>query len=92
MTTGQTGKSRRTPKTPLVTTKARSNSPVAPAIKVSKSRKARPVVAEGVWREMVATAAYYRAQARGFRHGSPEQDWLAAEAELEQQLGKIIKT
>ena len=41
---------------------------------------------------MVATAAYYRAQARGFQHGSPEQDWLAAEAELKQQLGEIVKT
>ncbi|MBI3528699.1 MAG: DUF2934 domain-containing protein [Betaproteobacteria bacterium] len=92
MTTAQTGKSRTTRKTPPVTTTTRSNSPVAPAVKVSKARKSRPVIAEDVWREMVATAAYYRAQARGFQHGSPEQDWLAAEADLKQQLGEIVKT
>lgn len=38
------------------------------------------------WRDMVATAAYYRAQARGFQAGSPEQDWLAAEDELKLRL------
>lgn len=34
------------------------------------------------WHEMVATAAYYRAQARGFVNGSAEEDWYEAEAEL----------
>lgn len=92
MTTAQTGKSRTTRKTPPVTRTARSNSPGAPAATVSKTKKSRRVVAEDVWREMVATAAYYRAQARGFQHGSPEQDWLAAEAELKQQLGEIVKS
>ncbi len=38
------------------------------------------------WREMVATAAYYRAQSRGFDEGSPEDDWYEAEAELRAQL------
>lgn len=92
MTTAQTGKSRTIRKTPPVTTTARSKSPVAPAVKVSKAKKSRSVVAEDVWREMVATAAYYRAQARGFQQGSPEQDWLTAETELKQQLGEIVKT
>ncbi len=32
---------------------------------------------------MIATAAYYRMQRRGFSGGSPEQDWLEAEAELD---------
>ena len=92
MTTPKTGKSRTTRKTPPVATKARNKSPVAPTAKVSKAKKSRPVVAKDVWREMVATAAYYRAQARGFQHGSPEQDWLAAEADLKQQLSEIVKT
>jgi hypothetical protein len=35
---------------------------------------------------MVATAAYYRAQARGFEGGTPELDWYEAEEELEEQL------
>ena len=38
------------------------------------------------WQEEVATAAYYRAEARGFRGGSPEQDWLDAEAELLERI------
>lgn len=38
------------------------------------------------WQEMVAAAAYYRAEARGFRGSSPEQDWLEAEAELLERL------
>ena len=92
MTTTQIGKSRTTRKTPPIATTARSNAPAAPAAKVSKATKSRPVIAADVWREMVATAAYYRAQARGFQHGSPEQDWLAAEAELKEQLGNITKT
>ena len=35
---------------------------------------------------MVATAAYYRAQSRGFEGGSPEEDWYEAEACLREQL------
>jgi len=38
------------------------------------------------WQEMVAAAAYYRAEARGFYGGSPDQDWLDAEAELLERL------
>jgi len=38
------------------------------------------------WQEMVAAAAYYRAEARGFYGGSPEQDWLDAEAELLERI------
>ncbi|HZP92229.1 MAG TPA: DUF2934 domain-containing protein [Burkholderiales bacterium] len=38
------------------------------------------------WHEMVAEAAYYRAEARGFEAGSPEDDWYEAEAELREQL------
>jgi hypothetical protein len=33
-------------------------------------------------RRMIAEAAYYRAQRRGFTNGSPETDWLEAEAEI----------
>ncbi len=35
---------------------------------------------------LIAEAAYYRAQARGFAAGSEEQDWLAAEAEVNAKL------
>ncbi len=94
MPTVQTGKSRTTRKTPPVTMTAGKKAPAAPvpAAKVPKAKKTSPVIAGGIWREMVATAAYYRAQARGFQQGSPEQDWLAAETELKRQLGKNGKT
>jgi DUF2934 family protein len=35
---------------------------------------------------MVEEAAYYRAERRGFQGGSPEEDWLAAEAEIDTAL------
>jgi hypothetical protein len=34
---------------------------------------------------MIAEAAYYRAQRRGFR-GDPIRDWTEAEAEIDAQL------
>ena len=34
-------------------------------------------------RAMIAEAAYARAERRGFRDGSPEQDWLQAEIEID---------
>jgi hypothetical protein len=32
--------------------------------------------------QRIATAAYYKAEARGFEPGHEVEDWLAAEAEL----------
>jgi len=37
-------------------------------------------------REMVAEAAYYRAQRRGFEPGHALEDWLQAEIEVERTL------
>jgi hypothetical protein len=37
---------------------------------------------------MVAEAAYYKAEKRGFRAGNPEKDWVEAEAEVESSLAK----
>lgn len=36
---------------------------------------------------MIAEAAYYHAEHRGFQEGDPRQDWLMAEAEINQMLG-----
>ena len=36
--------------------------------------------------QMIAEAAYYRAQQRGFRGGDPLQDWIEAEAEVATRL------
>jgi len=35
---------------------------------------------------LIAEAAYYRAQARGFGDGDMLEDWLAAEREVDQRL------
>jgi Protein of unknown function (DUF2934) len=35
---------------------------------------------------LIAKAAYYRAQRRGFRPGHELDDWLAAETEVDRQL------
>ena len=37
---------------------------------------------------MIAIAAYYRAEKRGFIGGDPAQDWVHAEAEVERLIGK----
>ncbi|MCP5424549.1 MAG: DUF2934 domain-containing protein [Gammaproteobacteria bacterium] len=38
---------------------------------------------------MIAEAAYYLAEARGFQGGSPVQDWLDAEATIDRQYFQI---
>ena len=40
-------------------------------------------------RRMIAEAAYYRAERRGFVGGDPIEDWLTAEAELEGRLNRV---
>lgn len=35
---------------------------------------------------LIAEAAYYRAQARGFAPGQETEDWLQAEAEIDRKL------
>jgi hypothetical protein len=57
----------------------------------AQRRTTRKRTSEGVpsseWHAMVAQAAYFRAEQRGFVGGSPEEDWYAAEAELRARLG-----
>jgi hypothetical protein len=36
--------------------------------------------------QMIATAAYYRAEFRAFQDGDPVADWLEAEAEIDRAL------
>ena len=79
MASTQSGKSRGS---------VRKAPPAAPKVTTPRARKAitrkpaGPAIGSMEWQQMVATAAYYRAEARGFVGGSPERDWLEAEAEL----------
>ena len=50
--------------------------------------QSRPApVSEEARRCMIATVAYYCAERRGFAAGGELEDWLAAEAEVNRQLG-----
>jgi hypothetical protein len=52
----------------------------------SRAALARPSATER--EEMVRTAAYYRAERRGFSPGYEWDDWLAAEAEVSAVTGR----
>lgn len=52
----------------------------------NEAKKVQRIVSAEERRRMIAEAAYYRAQARGFRGGDPRDDWSAAEAEIDRTL------
>jgi len=61
------------------------------AMPPSKARAKRaavepPTVSMDTRRAMIAEAAYLRAERRGFAPGGEEEDWLAAEAEVDRLL------
>jgi hypothetical protein len=78
----------------------RTESPQPAAEKAAPRRRAEPVkpaaptaaasprltVSEEARRAMIAEAAYLRAERRGFATGNEEEDWLAAEAEVDALL------
>jgi hypothetical protein len=47
-------------------------------------------VSSGQRRQMIAEAAYFRAEQRGF-NGDPVEDWMAAEAEVDARLDELSK-
>ena len=61
---------------------------VAPKAKKISVKSTKTMVDSQEWQAMVATAAYFRAQARGFIGGSAEQDWTEAEAEVAAKFAK----
>ena len=58
----------------------------APAKEPKPAAIARPAVTPDMRRGMIAKAAYLRAERRGFVSGHEDEDWLAAEAEVDQLL------
>jgi DUF2934 family protein len=72
------------PTTPTPRVRAKSTTP-----RVQKKAVQEPVqvaVSEDVRRGMIAEAAYLRAERRGFAAGREDEDWLAAEAEVDALL------
>jgi hypothetical protein len=64
--------------------------PAAPALRPAAgspvaSTSSRTSISPEQRRLMIAEAAYYRAQRRGF-HGDPVRDWTEAEAEIDARL------
>jgi len=56
--------------------------------KPQPAKKASPSPEE-LWKQ-IAEAAYYRAKARDFAPGGEVQDWIEAEAEVRNRLGRSI--
>lgn len=68
------------PRTPTSSASARS-------LEVKANDSARSITAEERYK-LIAEAAYYRAEKRGFQGGDPDQDWIQAEKEIEAKLSK----
>jgi len=54
--------------------------------KTAKTATTPVAVSQDVRRAMIAEAAYLRAERRGFAPGGEEEDWLAAETEVDALL------
>lgn len=72
--------------------KAAAAAPHKPTAKSAPNRTARvdtqSRVTQEERRKMIAEAAYLRAERRGFMGGDPTEDWLSAEAEIDQILSR----
>ena len=62
------------------------HAPVAAGSKHGKTEDPRIEFTDEEWRDMVATGAYYRAEARGFEGDAADEDWYVAEAELRERF------
>jgi hypothetical protein len=62
-----------------------ATSRVKPAAKANSDPGVKPVTEESR-RAMIAQAAYFHAERRGFAPGNETQDWLRAEAEIDALL------
>ena len=78
--TPRTTKSTTTKKPPRTTTTASARKPRSASGATDVSPDAR--------RQMIAEAAYLRAEQRGFSTGDPLDDWLAAEREVDLLLAE----
>ena len=66
--------------------RAGAKSPTPRVRKMAAKAPARVTISEDVRRGMIAEGAYLRAERRGFAPGHEEEDWIAAEAEVDALL------
>jgi hypothetical protein len=75
---------------PTVTTKKRAPRKAAPGKvagqKATAASGPASFVGPGQRAALIAKAAYYRAEKRGFAPGHETEDWLAAESEVDEKL------
>lgn len=74
------------PQPPAEKAPARRPAPAATPAPGTAGASTRITVSEEARRAMIAQAAYLRAERRGFAPGNEEEDWLAAEAEVDALL------
>ncbi len=70
---------------PAASEAARKTAPGIIAERTLETTRSEIVEPERKW-QMIAEAAYYRAEQRGFAPGGELQDWLEAEAQMEAWL------
>ena len=92
MAKGRTSGSPRTPApSPTESSTARASgsaSRKAPAVRAPSAERSPIKVSADTRRAMIAEAAYLRAERRGFVAGHEEEDWLAAEKEVDALLSE----
>jgi len=65
--------------------------PDSPMTSSQSSEKSSKLVVTAEQRsQMIRELAYLKAELRGFSDGSPEQDWLAAELEIDNRLAQSV--
>ena len=69
--------------------KSHGNSPTFATQQQTQQAQAAPVVGPKDRYHSIAEAAYLRAQHRGFLPGCELQDWLEAEAEVDELLTRV---
>ena len=75
------------PTTPTVKTRAPRKKAIAQAV---QSAVPAPFTGPEQRAALIAEAAYFRAEKRGFAPGHETEDWLAAEAEVDARLMKAV--
>jgi hypothetical protein len=72
---------------PVKTAIAEAKPEIKQSVKKEVAQKTAPVIVSPDHRKhMIATAAYFIAQRRGFSGGYEVQDWITAEIEIDKQL------
>jgi len=79
-----------TERSSITTTEKPSSSRQAAPGSAAKAARRRNISPVGTEKRdhMIAMAAYYRAERRGFAPGRELEDWCEAEAEIERQLAR----